>query len=956
MLWAGASALAVAASAASWAGEAHAQAPAADVSEVVVTGSFIRGTPEDAALPVDVIGAEELARQGSPSTVDLIKALPASQGVLGDSNQFDGATGGTEGIGTVNLRGLGAARTLVLLNGRRLSPSSALNGAVDTNSIPVGAIGRIEVLKDGAAATYGSEAIGGVVNFITPTTFDGLSANAYYNYIDGSDGDWGGGLKWGWTSDSANVFLSFNYAHRSELRFLDRDFTNLPYAENPEGGYSSNNLAQFVDMATGQVRRDTGCARLGGTETGVACQLHFALNDNLIEPEDKYQVYGQVNFDLSDKTRFHLDVMYSQTNVLMKTTSHYALLATPTATFSATPGRYFVPASNPGLIDYVAKNPSQFPNGNQGISLVAYRPMAFSGNPLFDNGIGASEGKRRHQQWRVSGDLTGEFENGIGWNVALTYSQTSNYLTQYDSEISRFQLALNGLGGPNCDYRTGTPGVGGCMYYSPLSNSDQSSPIFGATNSQFTSTSPRNSKELINWFYKNNWREYLSRIVVAEASLNGKIGGFELPGGEIGWAFGGQFRRNILNLDVSDGWNDKINPCADSPITGVTQCAVKAGPLVYLGTFNETDLEQNVYATFAELQIPFTDRISAQLAARYEDYGGQIGSSFDPKLSVRWEINDVFALRGSVGTTFRAPPGQLREGRVTSLQFFGGNFRPVDIVGNPDLEPESATTYSVGAMVKVGGLRATLDYWNFDFDKQLIAEPYDSIVSAMFPGGSSANCGNAAYAALQSRFTFNGGVCSLAATSRLRTSYINGPKVKTSGIDALADFDFPQPILGGDVAIGGSLAYVLEYKVGSMTIDGLPVQPAYDAVGKLNVGRSVTPIPQWKAQFYLDYTNGVHNLRLTGNFVSSYIDDRASIIAPNANLGGARVLRGQKIKENLTIDAAYRVFLPWESTMTVRVQNIFNQDPSFARLATNYDPWTGSPLGRTIKLSLEKKF
>jgi iron complex outermembrane receptor protein len=91
------------------------------VEEVVVTGSFIRGTPEDAALPVEVIGAEELQKRGSPSTVELLKALSVSNGVLGDTNQFDSRAQGSEGSGSVNLRGLGSQRTLVLLNGRRLA-------------------------------------------------------------------------------------------------------------------------------------------------------------------------------------------------------------------------------------------------------------------------------------------------------------------------------------------------------------------------------------------------------------------------------------------------------------------------------------------------------------------------------------------------------------------------------------------------------------------------------------------------------------------------------------------------------------------------------------------------------------------------------------------------------------------------------------------------------------------
>ena len=139
---------------------------AATVEEIVVTGSFIRGGVQTNAMPVDVITQEDIQRRGSPSLVDLLKSLPASSGTFGETNQFDSRASASEGTGSVNLRGLGPQRTLVLLNGRRLpiNPSGqAGTGIVDTNMMPVAAIGRLEVLKDGAAATYGSDAIGGVV-------------------------------------------------------------------------------------------------------------------------------------------------------------------------------------------------------------------------------------------------------------------------------------------------------------------------------------------------------------------------------------------------------------------------------------------------------------------------------------------------------------------------------------------------------------------------------------------------------------------------------------------------------------------------------------------------------------------------------------------------------------------------------------------------------------------------
>src|SRR6185295_447698 len=155
------------------------------VAEVVVTGSFIRGTPEDAAQPVEVIGAADLQKQGSPSTVNLVKNITAAQSSIGESNRFLGTAAGAA---TINLRGFGSARTLVLFNGQRMasSPAAVAIESVDINFIPNIAIGRIEILKDRAAATYGSDAVGGVINFITRRDLDGWEAAANYTAIDGS--------------------------------------------------------------------------------------------------------------------------------------------------------------------------------------------------------------------------------------------------------------------------------------------------------------------------------------------------------------------------------------------------------------------------------------------------------------------------------------------------------------------------------------------------------------------------------------------------------------------------------------------------------------------------------------------------------------------------------------------------------------------------------------------------
>ena len=185
------------------------------IEEVVVTGSYIKGSPQDAELPIDVITEEDLLQQGSPSMIEMIRNLGVTAANLGETNQFTTGGQANEGVATVNLRGMGAARTLVLLNGRRHVSTETLG--VDISAFPISAIGRVEVLKDGAAAVYGSDAIAGVANFITRSDFQGLEIGGSFKDIDNSDGDWDINAIFGTGGDNWNWSIAAEYGERGRI-------------------------------------------------------------------------------------------------------------------------------------------------------------------------------------------------------------------------------------------------------------------------------------------------------------------------------------------------------------------------------------------------------------------------------------------------------------------------------------------------------------------------------------------------------------------------------------------------------------------------------------------------------------------------------------------------------------------------------------------------------------------
>lgn len=957
------------------------------IEEIVVTGSHIRGTPEDAALPVDVIDSQELEDRGNPSALDLIRSMPYVGPTMGETNQF-GPNQGTIGTGNVNLRGLGGMRTLVLMNGRRTTYTPAEGPAgVDTNLLPIAAIGRVEVLKDGAAATYGSDAISGVVNFITRKDLDGLELDASYRGIEDS-GAYRYSLNWGWVGDRSNVLISYGYQKRQELNSYDRDWATAPYLENPTGWSAFSTPGNFIPRdATftplAGITPDANCNALGGyqdaapgTALGPACRFSFVPFDNLVEETRQEQLYGELNTEIADGVEFHVEGLYATTKLPRYRTSP----SYPPTSGPGGPGAFqFVVANDPGCATPFCNNPGAVTalqqaglsqaaiDNTQYIQMLGWRPNGWGGVPDLTGGIGSQLNVNEYDMARVSaslkGVLEGGFLDGIGWDVAITYSTSEHSRSGVDTRISHLEAALSGLGGDDCNgIAYGLPGST-CLFFNPFSNAvDRSGPYPGMTNPGYVPEND-NTREVQAWLIDRFNVVQDQSLLVVDAVLDGEIGGFELPGGQIGWAFGGQYREIDYQTYPDDPLADsRVTPCPD---VGDTSCAVQTGPFIFLGQFIPQTLHQEVYAFFGELHIPILDSLDVQVALRYEDYGGLTGDTTDPKVSFRWQAVDWLALRGSAGTTFRGPTPVNLSLQATGLQpvpAAANQYRSIDFSGNPELQPESADTWSLGFIVQAGNFEGIVDYWNYKFEDQISTVPYTAVSNAVGNGpGTGAQLANCNHplrnlVIFDQNDTCTQGVTTGGQMQRISSPVVNGSPVEIAGIDLSLTYDFGELVGPGILEAGVSATYVDKYDQSTFDFGGVTIFDAYDAVGFTNYERFPGTVSEWRALGYLNYNIADWNFRWEIRFVEGVTDDRGGTAVYDASGNLVPVDWGVKVKDYYSNNLYVNWHGPWETMVSLAVVNVFDEDPSKARLQLGYDPYIGDPLGRTIQFGLKKTF
>lgn len=471
-----------------------------------------------------------------------------------------------------------------------------------------------------------------------------------------------------------------------------------------------------------------------------------------------------------------------------------------------------------------------------------------------------------------------------------------------------------------------------------------------------------NSAEIKDWMIER-WNVIQDQsLLVLDAVLDGQIGGFELPGGQIGWAVGAQYREIHYETRIDNPLIDaRVTPC---PVPGDSSCAVATGPFIFLGQFIPQRLSDTVYAGFMELAIPVLDNLDVQLAVRYEDYGGETGDTLDPKLSVRWQATEWLALRGSAGSTFRGPTPVNKSLRATGLQpvsAMGGQYRSIDFLGSPDLTPESADTFSAGVIFQLGGFEAIVDYWRYEFEDQITSVPFNSVANAVGngpgPGTQLANCDHP----LRNLITFdNNNTCTQGTTQalqmqRIQSNVVNGSPVDISGFDASIKYDFGE-IFGGELTTGIDATIVDKYEVSGFTFGGASIFNDYDAEGFTNQERFPGSVSKMRAIGHINFATGPINARYMIRYVKGLKDDRPTPTVVDSTGTPRPLTFGLKVDDYWVHELHFNWEAPWETQLSFSIVNLFDEDPPGVRHQLSYDPYIGDPLGRTWEIGIRKTF
>ena len=602
---------------------------------VQVTGSRIKRVDAETASPVFSINKEAIDKTGALTIGDFLQEIPSVSGAA--SNPAVNNGGGT-GEATVSLRGLGDERTLILINGRRIVTN-------DVNSIPMSMVENVEVLKDGASAIYGSDAVGGVVNFILKSNFDGLEARVDYGIASRHDGQrQGASVTWGSSGDRGNIIISANYNKQEEVRASDREFS---YYALSLGSTSSTQVVQggssraitgryFLNGATSAANAalitQYGCTNVtlnpafSGTSQGDFRCFSFARDGfnyqavgNLeLTPQERTGLFVSGNFDITDNVTAYIDAFANKT----RSASQIA--------------------------------PLPFDGLSDGISLSQYNQYNPFGVEIRDIRLRLSRlGNRRYEYvtdvTQINTGLKGAFgDTSWTWDYNVSYGKIDQK-NDNQGYIDYAALALglgpsqNGVCYTNGSFTTAIPG---CTPINFVGNFD---PNTAAGQAQLVALGAISLDVL---------HRQTEKFKGFQANFAGDL--FEMSAGTVQAAVGLEYRNNSLDFNPFD--LAIIDPGANYT------CGISS-ELCTAATSGEVTVKE----IYGEVLIPITSTFSASVGTRWSDYSS-FGSTINSKLGLEWRPSEQILFRGTFAQVFRAP---------TIVDLFGGEFNTSDGFTDP---------------------------------------------------------------------------------------------------------------------------------------------------------------------------------------------------------------------------------------------------------------------------------
>lgn len=642
----------------------------ARLTDVIVTGSRL---PDAQRLSsVEVLGEDAIASVGGDASrlPALLAANSGSEALVDQLNQPQ-----SSGTAQFNLRNLGLGSTLVLVDGQRWTYSAVVStdgsAYTDINSlVPSIALRRIEVVKDGASAIYGSDAVAGVVNFVTRRAVERPEVSVTHDVGQGFEETAVQGLA-GYRISGTDLTLAALHFHRSPLGSDERDFTQAArYGRaawtavtsfGQPGSYFRPSQSGFV--------ADPDCAnpafpasfRIGATD--AFCRLDYSDFFDLLPEEERTQLFADVGGGVSG-LQIWTQTAWSSTFTRVRQSPSLPILARSLT----------VPASHPD-------NP--------------FGETVFFRGRLLGAEAGASTADFAYETWRLAGGVSGTVA-GWRWSASATTSRQHVAYDKPDVIGSALQNALNGLGGPECDPRIGQAGVGACRYFNP----------FGSAR---LGTGTRNPPDLVATLIGSTGLRGAATLWTLEAQADRRVA--EGRWGSVDLVLGGQVRANRLRHD----WSDLVN----------------AGELLTAGFSPDFDGDQRIRAAFAEARVRLGDAVEIQAAARHEGQGED--GALSPRIAGRWDPLPALALRVSWGRGYRIPSVFTTQGALAAQPsvFDRGAFVFVNTLaaGNEELRPERSESASLGLVWRPApDLSVHLDGWRFESDDLVIKEQAQSII------------------------------------------------------------------------------------------------------------------------------------------------------------------------------------------------------------------------------------